>query len=282
MIKSFIKKLDEAKLSKVEREIAEKIKRNLYEMAFLTGQQFAKECGVNSSTITRFAQKLGYSGYPELKTQLQQIYKKSYTPFDIYQNYQKYKGKKSVIDLTYQQDIKNIQAMMNNLNQNDLLMIAEKINKANKIIIAAIGASETLVDLFYYYFDAIGKTYTKLKGFGISKKMEIMEVSDKDVIIGISFQRILKEVKEVIDFANKHNATTIAITDSKANSLSVAADYSLIAPVVPTTFSLSITAPVLLINFLLNTMAAKNPKKITKFLKKTRESWNTLPIFADY
>ena len=107
-MKEIIKLLENIKLSKSEQKIAEKLKKHLPEMAFLTGQEFAKECNVNSSTITRFAQKLGFSGYPQLKKELQKIYKKTYTPYEVFESFLQNKSKESVIKLSYEQDIKNI------------------------------------------------------------------------------------------------------------------------------------------------------------------------------
>ena len=283
MIKKFYELLDNTKFSKSEKKIAERLKKNLPDMAFLTGQEFAEVCNVNSSTITRFAQKLGYSGYPELKRELQKIYKKSFTPLEIFQNFiQNKNDKKSIINLSYQQDLKNIQTAMAQLNEDNLIKIAKVIYEAKKLYIVAIGASETLVDVFYYYFDAINRPYVALKGFGISKKFEIADLETGDVVMAISFQRILKEVYDIVLMAKKKNLTTIAITDSDFNSLATKCDYSLIAPVVPLTFSLSIAAPLVVINILLNTISTLYPQKIQKNLKRIQEGWNNLPIFADY
>ena len=281
MIKGLIEKIERANLSKAEASIAKEIVNNLQKIAFLNGPQLAKICNVNTSTITRFAQKLGYSGYPDLKEYLQKLYRKAYTPHEIYEDFLKKYDNSSIVDLTYKQDMENICQMLFMLDEKKIDLIIEKMEKANTIIIASIGASETLVDVFYYYLDALGKNYISLKGFGISKKIEIMDIRKGDLFIGISFQRILREVRDSARFAKKLGATTIAITDSEINPLSTICDYSLIAAVTPLTFSLSITAPMLLINILLNKLAARNPENIVKHLKIVKENWNTLPIFCE-
>jgi len=281
MIKGLIEKIERTNLSKAEASIAKEIVNNLQKTAFLNGPQLAKICNVNTSTITRFAQKLGYSGYPDLKEYLQKLYRKAYTPHENYENFLKKYDNSSIVDLTYKQEMENIRQTLFMLDEKEIDIIIEKMEKANTIIIASIGASETLVDVFYYYLDALGKNYIPLKGFGISKKIEIMEIGEEDLFIGISFQRILREVRDSARFAKKLGATTVAITDSEINALSTICDYSLIAAVTPLTFSLSITAPMLLINILLNKLAARNPENIVKHLKVVKENWNTLPIFCE-
>jgi len=281
IMKELMNKIEKAKLSKAEAEIAKEIVNNLQRVAFLSGPQFAKICNVNTSTITRFAQKLGFSGYPALKDYLQELYRKTYTPYEVYEDFLKKYDSESIVELTHKQDEENIRQMLFKLDEKKIDIIVDKIESANSIIIASIGASETLVDVFYYYLDALGKKYVSLKGFGISKKIEIMNIKEGDLFIGISFQRILREVRDCAKFAKKLGATTIAITDSDINPLSITCDYSLIAPVMPLTFSLSITAPMLLINILLNKLAAKNPKKVAKHLKIVKKEWDTLPIFCE-
>ena len=39
---------------------------NYYEVSFMTAAQLAYAVGVDTTTVVRFSQRLGYNGYPEL------------------------------------------------------------------------------------------------------------------------------------------------------------------------------------------------------------------------
>lgn len=67
---SFAQRVQQAQLTTQEKHIADKIFRNLNKAAFFTNPQLAKGCEVSASAITRFAQKLRYSGFPKLKLDL--------------------------------------------------------------------------------------------------------------------------------------------------------------------------------------------------------------------
>ena len=54
------------KLSRSYRRVADYVLSSYYEVAFMTAAQLAYFVGVDTTTVVRFAQRLGYNGYPEL------------------------------------------------------------------------------------------------------------------------------------------------------------------------------------------------------------------------
>lgn len=274
-------KLKNISLSKREKFIADTITKNLHKNAFLNGPQIAEICKVAPSSITRLAQKLGYSGFPELKKELETLYRKTTTPHEVFLGFISDKRDRDVADATIEQDIQNIMNVRTHLNRDRLSKVVKLIDSARKIIIASIGSSEACVDIFHYYFEALGKEYIKLKGFGISKQIEIMDIGPQDVIIAISFQKILKEVRDVAQFSREKGVATIAITDSEFSPLAMACDHVLVTPVIGTTFGLSQAAPVVMVNMIVNSLAALNKEKSLKLLKQTKKSWEELPVFCE-
>ncbi len=278
---SLQEKLKETTLSKQERVIADTITKNLHKNAFLNGPQLAALCNVAPSTLTRFAQKLGFSGFPEFKKELESLYRKTTTPHEVFKEFLNGSTQKDVVDKTIEQDIQNIMNLRTQLDKKTLRKVVEHINNAERIIIASIGSSEICVDIFYYYLDALGKQYVKLKGFGISKQIEVMNIASGDVVVAISFQKILREVRDVAQYAKERGATTIAITDSEFSALVRACDHTLIAPVTAAAYSLSQAAPVTMVNLIVNCLAALDKDKSLKLLEKTKKEWKELPIFCD-
>jgi len=274
-------KLRHTSLTKREKLIADTLTRNLHKNAFLNGPQLAETCQVAPSSITRFAQKLGYSGFPELKRELETLYRKTTTPHEVFQDFISENTQKDVLDATIEQDIQNIMNVRTSLNKETIAKVVKLISNARKIIIASIGSSEACVDIFHYYFEALGKDYIKLKGFGISKQIEVMDIGSHDVVIAISFQKILKEVVEVARFAKEKGASAVAITDSEFSPLAMACDHVLVTPVIGTTFGLSQAAPVAMVNIIVNSLAALNKERSLELLKNTKKEWEELPIFYE-
>jgi DNA-binding MurR/RpiR family transcriptional regulator len=273
-------RLKNIRLSKSEKRIVNQLTRNLYKTAFLAGPELAELCEVAPSSITRLAQKLGYSGFPELKKELEHLYRKTATPYEMFESFLSHVNKDSVPQVSIAQDIQNLVNMQKCLNIDVLNTIVSRLNRARIIYLAAIGSSEICVELLDSFLSALQKQSVKLIGYGISKKIELVDIIPSDVMVAFSFQRILKEVRDTAIYAKAKRATTIAITDSEFSPLAMVCDLTLVVPVIGTTFGLSHAASVAMVNLIANCLAALNPDKNLKILEKTKEQWNKLPIFA--
>ena len=75
MSADFTEKIDLAykKMSKGHKSITRYIMENFDSAAFLTAGKLGNKVGVSESTVVRFANSLGYSGYPELQKELQEM-----------------------------------------------------------------------------------------------------------------------------------------------------------------------------------------------------------------
>ena len=62
-------------LTKSEKRIAAYLQRNLDEAAFFSAAELADQLDVSEATVSRFAQSLGYSGFPELRQHLQELFR---------------------------------------------------------------------------------------------------------------------------------------------------------------------------------------------------------------
>jgi DNA-binding MurR/RpiR family transcriptional regulator len=277
----FAERLKSARLSNSERQIAGKLTQELHKTAFLGGPQLAEACGVSPSSITRFAQKLGYSGFPELKKELERLYRGTTTPYEMFESFLSKASGESVSQLSIAQDIQNLVNMRGVLNADTLEAAISQIDEARMIYLAAIGSSEICVELLSSFLESLQKQNEKLTGIGISKKLELSDVSSADVLVAFSFQRILREVRDVALYAKENGATTIAVTDSEFSPLAMVCDITLVAPVAGTTFGLSHVASIAMVNLIANCLAARDPDGNLKMLERAREIWNNLPIFCD-
>ncbi|MCF8059596.1 MAG: MurR/RpiR family transcriptional regulator [Bacteriovoracaceae bacterium] len=275
-----IEKIKSSKLVGSQKDIAAFLTKELHRTAFLSGPEIAEECKVSNSAITRFAQKVGYSGFPELKKELEGLYRNQTTPLEMFESFVSKEVKDSITGLSLSQDIENINRFQSTLNEKNLQKVIKAISKGKTIHLVAIGVAEILVDTLASYLEALDKTVVKLKSFGISKQAELINFNKNDVVICFSFQRILKEVHKVAEYSKEKGAVTIAVTDSETNPLSITTDYTLMTPVSGTTFGMSLVAPLALVNILGNTYAALDKDTNLKKLKRVKKTWDEYPIFS--
>src|SRR5512139_4124888 len=68
-----------ATLTKSEKQIANYVRKNQEETAFLSAAELADRLGLSEATIVRFARTLGYSNYPAMRAVLQQAFRRRVT-----------------------------------------------------------------------------------------------------------------------------------------------------------------------------------------------------------
>src|SRR5262249_24447570 len=76
LVEGLVERMKQTKLVGAQRTIASYLTQDLNRTAFLSRAEIAAECRVSVSAVTRFAQKLGYEGFPELKKELEELYRK--------------------------------------------------------------------------------------------------------------------------------------------------------------------------------------------------------------
>lgn len=80
--KSIFKKVHEVyeSLPKRQKLIADTILNNYEEVVLLSAKELSERINVSSATIVRFAQLLGYSGYPDLARELRKTFFEENSP----------------------------------------------------------------------------------------------------------------------------------------------------------------------------------------------------------
>lgn len=280
MNKKLKERINEQSLTSKEQSIADAIMGNISKTAFLSGPQLAGKCGVSASAVTRFAQKLGYSGFPELKSELENNFRKNITPYEMFNEYLDNPKEGSIFHDSINQDIQNIMVMKNANEETQFQRCIDIIDRAGMVYSGAISGSEIFVNLLDFYMKVLGRNHTPLTDVGLSKKLEASAVNPGDVFIAVSYQRIYKEVRDAALYAKSKGMHTIAVTDSVLNPLSKVCDDVLIAPVTGASFGYTHTAPVSLVNMIVNSLAVKSPDKSLESLENIKKFWDNTDLFC--
>ena len=101
-----------SKLSKGQKIIAQFILVNYDKAAFMTAAKLGETVGVSESTVVRFANALGYSGYPLLQKSLQELIKTKLTTVQRVEMSKEYSSDFAILKKVLKADIENIQTEM--------------------------------------------------------------------------------------------------------------------------------------------------------------------------
>ncbi|HBM74341.1 MAG TPA: N-acetylmannosamine kinase [Clostridiaceae bacterium] len=269
------------RLSKGQKLIAEFILKHYDKAAFMTAAKLGNSVGVSESTVVRFANELGYEGYPELQKALQELIKTKLTTVQRIELSSDVINENNTLKSVLKADIENIKASLDKIDNNEFEEIISKILSAKKIYIIGSRSSTTLAEFLGFYLNFILDN-VRVVSHSISDIFEqIFRLDKDDLIIGISFPRYSSRTVEALRYAKSNGATVVALTDSLLSPLASEADYTLLAQSNMASFVDSLVAPMSVINALIVGVGMREKISISKYFEKLENIWDKNKVYID-
>jgi Transcriptional regulators len=268
------------RLSKGQKLIAEYILKHYDKAAFMTAAKLGISVGVSESTVVRFANELGFSGYPKLQKALQELIKNKLTTVQRIELSNDFVSEESALKGVLKSDMENIRATLEKINHKTFEDVINGIFSAKKIYIIGLRSSTALAEFLGFYLSLILEN-VKVVGYGVSDIFEqIINVHEDDLVIGIGFPRYAARTIESLDFAQSRGAKVVAITDSLLSPLAARADYTLIAQSNMASFVDSLVAPLSVINALIIAVGLREKEKISTTFANLENIWEEYQVYS--
>lgn len=268
------------RLSKGQKLIAEYILKHYDKAAFMTAAKLGISVGVSESTVVRFANELGFSGYPKLQKALQELIKTRLTTVQRIELSNDYVSEESALKGVLKSDMENIRATLEKINHKTFEDVVNSIFKAKKIYIIGLRSSTALAEFLGFYLNLILDN-VKVVGYGISDIFEqILNISEDDLVIGIGFPRYASRTIEALSYAQSKGTSVVAITDSLLSPLASKADYTLIAQSNMASFVDSLVAPLSVINALIIAVGLREKEKISNTFNDLEKIWGEYQVYS--
>lgn len=109
----------------------------------------------------------------------------------------------------------------------------------------------------------------------------MVRISEKDVIIGISFPRYSMRTLKAIEFANNRSAKVITLTDSVHSPMNLYSSCNLIANSDMASIVDSLVAPLSVINALIVALCMKKQGEVAKTLEMLEDIWDEYQVYEN-
>ena len=249
-------------MSKRQLKLAKYILANTDETAFLTSEKLGKKAGVSEATVIRLAQFLGFSGFKDIKENLQQKIKDKITPqLKMRETVERIKNKKDVFSNLLSIDKAVLEETSHNCSEKNIKRAVEYMKKARIIYIIGLGISKAIVDFLEFRLNRLGYNVAAITSGGEEVIDKLMGISRKDMVVSIGFFRPHKELIAALDIVKQKNIPVIAIADSELSPIAVNVDVVLKAKRGPAELMTSLVAPMSVVNILVLTLAMEDKEK---------------------
>lgn len=264
-------------LSKSHKQIADYVLENYDKVAFMTASRLGKKVNISESTVVRFASAIGYSGYPELQRELQDTIK---TRLTTVQRFERSKDLREEDHLKKVMlgDIENIRATIEQFDEKQINLFIDEIIKAKKVYILGLRSSSVLSNYLGFYLNFILPNLHIIQESAQDVYDQLLNLSEDDVLIALSFPRYSKRTYDCVDYALKNKTTILGITDGPNSPLYKKVKYCLTAKYSMETFIDSFVAPMSLINALIIGVSAKK-EGVENSLDKLEHIWDDYGVY---
>ena len=216
-------------LSRSYRKVAEFIMSNYYDVSFMTAAQLAQAVGVDTTTVVRFSQRLGYSGYPKLLGDIREQVKE-----EIYSAYESK-------DLTPGDPAATFTARLEQEQQNFAQTLIQNPPDHIRAVAALLHGAERILLVAEGYADAVAEmTAQQLRHRDIAAEAVAQDLVKRaasltgltpgTVVIGISATQYGDDVARALDYAREQGCKTLGVVGSLASPVNRLSDLVLYAP----------------------------------------------------
>ena len=181
------------KLSKGQKLIAKYVLENYDKVAFMTASKLSEEVGVSESTVVRFANALGYSGYPKLQDALEELMKNKLTAVQRIDLVDENKSSSDILKSVLKEDSRNLRETLENIDENAFEDAVDKIIKAKRVYVLGLRSSYTIAQYLGFYLDRVIDNIQVIKMDMGDTFEQIARINKDDVLIAITFPRYLKK-----------------------------------------------------------------------------------------
>ncbi|PJI10138.1 MULTISPECIES: MurR/RpiR family transcriptional regulator [Clostridium] len=268
------------RLSKGQKLIAEYILKHYDKAAFMTAAKLGVSVGVSESTVVRFANELGFSGYPKLQKALHELIKNKLTTVQRIELSNTFISKESSLKGVLKADMENIRVTLEKINHTVFDEVINNIFAAKRIYIIGLRSSTALAEFLGFYLNLIlDNVY--VVSYGISDIFEqIINITSDDLLIGIGFPRYASRTIEALRFAKSRKTKVVALTDSLLSPLATEADYTLIAQSNMASFVDSLVAPLSVINALIVSVGLREKDRISNVFTDLENIWKEYGVYS--
>ncbi len=256
-------------LTKSEKRIANYLRKNQEESAFLAAGEIADRLGLSEATLVRFARTLGFNSYPSMRTVLQENFRRRVThSARLRGRLEDLRQGGDIFERLVVSEIDYLTQALETVDRQALQNTVDLLHSCERIFVFGAGPSVSLVNLMEIRLGRFGRQVIPLTTAGREILEPLMQMKDHDLLFMICFFDVSPTQQLVLDYANEVNCPVIILTDTLGSIIGDKADVVLAARRGPMAEFHSLVVPMTIINTLLLALANEDRVHVMANLDK--------------
>ncbi len=178
-------------------------------------------------------------------------------------------------------DIKRIEETLTQIDSQAFSAAVDMIAKAKKIYIIGVRNCAPLAEFLWSGLHMMFENAILIRTNSSSDIFEqLIHVSEKDVVIGISFPRYSVRTLKALEFANNRNAKVITLTNGINSPIALYSSCNLIAKSEMLSVADSFVAPMSVVNALVSALCLKKRDKVVETMENMYQIWDEYQVYG--
>ncbi|MBN1934574.1 MAG: MurR/RpiR family transcriptional regulator [Anaerolineae bacterium] len=256
-------------LTKSEKSIADFIRQNQDEAAFLAAGEIASRLNLSEATMVRFARTLGFDSYPAMREFLQENFRRRVTHSTrLRGRLDDLRAAGDIFERLVASEIDYMTQALETVDRQALNQAVKYLQERQQVFVFGLGPSVSLVDLLEIRLRRFGRQAIPLTTAGREFLEPLLRMTDQDLLFVICFFDVSPALKLVLDYAKEVGCPVIMLTDTLGSIIGDKADVVLSARRGPMAEFHSLVVPMTIINTLLLALADEDQEQIMASLDK--------------
>jgi DNA-binding MurR/RpiR family transcriptional regulator len=269
-------------LSAHQQRLAHRVLSDPEGCAFQTVTQLANSVGVNESTVVRFANALGLSGYPELARLCQQRLQEKAQLIERFEALHYLESSDpELLAKAAAFDQSNIARTLAAVDPDDWKRAVSALAQARRVQVVGMRKSFAPASLFTYLLGLVRDEVVQHHALHPSWPDGLRSLRPDDALVAFSIHRYTRDTVRAVAYARQQGATTIVLTDNAASPLAREADVVFYVEVAGVAILRSVTAMVSLLQALTTAVAVELGADTRSSLRLSEDLFSEFDTFHE-
>ncbi len=257
------------RLTSSDKRLIEVLLGQQDEAVFLSAAQLASRAKVHETTATRLAQKLGFSGYPELRAKLREEMMEGQAPALRIRRSVAQASDGDYLASLVKDEQEALDSLLRSISQPDLDAAADMIVAARRVYVFAQGHATAIAGLLLRRMDRFGLNTAMLTGRGREIAERAVALTGQDLVVALAFRRQPDGYDALMALAGARGARTLLISDLAGPTMTPSAEHVLAASRGRSGSEFqSLNIPMTIINAILLTIAGRHEQQVVGKLEE--------------
>jgi DNA-binding MurR/RpiR family transcriptional regulator len=250
------------------------------EIAVSSMRSVAAQAKVQSATLVRLAQHMGFTGWPGLKALFVEWLRASPTRYAVRaKSLASQGGPEELLAELFRTQRSNIDLTAAGAPPS-LLQAARLLEGAKNVHVAGFRACHPIAFTLQYLYRFFRWNVNRVGVGDSSLEMGVRAIEPDDAVVIISFAPYSKEALTVLEIARRKSCKILALTDSLASPLARSADVTIIFSAQSPSFFPSIVSGIAVVEALIEVLASRGGPKTVRRIEQAEQQMFDLGSYA--